>query len=84
WLSGGKIGTIEESFIARLRRGDCFLFGGRMLEFVRVQDMAAYVRKPEHRRARAAMLELLELLEAVDRGQYLDPELQGARPMLET
>ena len=98
WLSGGKIGTIEESFIARLRRGDCFLFGGRMLEFVRVQDMAAYVRKPEHRRAGAVPRwnggkmplsseladAVLELLEAVDRGQYLDPELQGARPMLET
>lgn len=69
-----------------------------MLEFVRVQDMAAYVRKPEHRRAGAVPRwnggkmplsseladAVLELLEAVDRGQYLDPELQGARPMLET
>ena len=45
YLSGGKIGTIEESFIARLRPGDCFVFAGRVLEFVRTQDMAAYVRK---------------------------------------
>lgn len=45
YLSGGRIGTIEESFIARLRPGDCFVFAGRVLEFVRTQDMAAYVRK---------------------------------------
>ncbi len=45
YLSGGTIGTIEEGFIARLRPGDCFVFAGRVLEFVRTQDMAAYVRK---------------------------------------
>jgi ATP-dependent Lhr-like helicase len=44
WLSGGTIGTIEEGFIARLNKGDSFVFAGRLLEFVRVQDMAAYVR----------------------------------------
>jgi len=45
YLGGGTIGSIEESFIARLRPGDCFVFAGRVLEFVRTQDMAAYVRK---------------------------------------
>jgi ATP-dependent Lhr-like helicase len=45
YLGGGTIGTVEESFIARLRRGDHFLFGGRLLELVRVHDMTAYVRK---------------------------------------
>ena len=44
WLSGGTIGTVEESFIARLNKGDSFVFAGRLLEFVRVQDMVAYVR----------------------------------------
>jgi ATP-dependent Lhr-like helicase len=45
YLSGGTIGSIEEGFIARLRPGDCFVFAGRVLEFVRTQDMAAYVKK---------------------------------------
>jgi hypothetical protein len=36
---------MEEGFIARLKPGDCFFFAGRLLEFVRVRDMAAYVRK---------------------------------------
>ncbi len=44
WLSGGTIGTIEEGFIARLNKGDHFVFAGRVLEYVRTQDMAAYVR----------------------------------------
>ena len=42
---GARIGQVEESFIARLRPGDCFLFAGRLLELVRVQDMSAYVRR---------------------------------------
>ena len=33
YLSGGTIGSIEESFIARLRPGDCFVFAGRVLEY---------------------------------------------------
>ena len=44
WLGGGTIGTIEEGFIARLNPGDHFVFAGRVLEYVRTQDMAAYVR----------------------------------------
>ena len=45
WMSGGRIGTIEESFIARLKPGDAFTFGGRVLELIRVKDMTAYVKK---------------------------------------
>ncbi|HSW23674.1 MAG TPA: helicase-related protein, partial [Burkholderiaceae bacterium] len=45
WLSGGTIGQIEEGFIARLHRGDHFVFAGRVLEYVRTHDMVAYVRK---------------------------------------
>jgi ATP-dependent Lhr-like helicase len=45
WLTGGSIGTIEEGFIARLSRGDVFVFAGRLLEYVRTRDLTAYVRK---------------------------------------
>ncbi|MFM9880239.1 MAG: ligase-associated DNA damage response DEXH box helicase [Burkholderiaceae bacterium] len=45
YLGGAHIGTVEEGFVARLRKGDCFVFAGRLLEFIRVQDMTAYVRK---------------------------------------
>jgi ATP-dependent Lhr-like helicase len=52
WLSGGTLGTIEESFIARMSAGDCFVFAGRVLEYVRTREMTAYVRtatKPKGR-----------------------------------
>lgn len=41
---GGTLGSIEESFIARLRPGDGFFFAGRQLELVRVHEMTAVVR----------------------------------------
>lgn len=44
YLRGPVLGTVEESFIARLRPRDCFLFAGRLLELVKVHDMTAYVR----------------------------------------
>ncbi len=37
------MGSIEESFISRLRPGDVFTFAGRRLKLVRVRDMIAYV-----------------------------------------
>jgi ATP-dependent Lhr-like helicase len=45
WLSGGSLGTIEESFISKLRPGNVFWFAGRSLEFIRVKEMTAYVKK---------------------------------------
>jgi len=45
WLSGGSLGTIEESFISKLKPGNNFWFAGRSLEFVRIKEMTAYVRK---------------------------------------
>lgn len=45
WLSGGSLGTIEESFISKLKPGNTFWFAGRSLEFIKVKDMTAYVKK---------------------------------------
>ncbi|RVU01657.1 ligase-associated DNA damage response DEXH box helicase [Mucilaginibacter limnophilus] len=45
WLSGGMLGTVEEGFIAKLKPGDVFWFAGRSLEFVRVKEMSAFVKK---------------------------------------
>ena len=50
WVSGGSLGQIEESFIARLKPGDNFVFGGRVLELVRAHDMVAQVRKSSAKR----------------------------------
>ena len=50
YVGGAKLGSVEEGFVARLKRGDCFLFGGRLLELVRVHDMTAWVRRAQGQR----------------------------------
>jgi ATP-dependent Lhr-like helicase len=54
YMSGGRIGSVEESFIGRLKPGDHFLFSGRILELVRVHEMTAYVKRSTSTRARSA------------------------------
>lgn len=44
FTTGRRLGTVEESFISRLRPGDTFLFAGRCLRLVRVRDMTAHVK----------------------------------------
>jgi ATP-dependent helicase Lhr and Lhr-like helicase len=97
YLSGANIGTMEEGFIARLKPGDHFFFAGRLLEFVRVRDMAAYVRKATRKKGTvptwqgskmALSTELsdavLEMMQRAAQGDFFEPELQAARPMLLT
>ncbi|MBB5367314.1 MULTISPECIES: ligase-associated DNA damage response DEXH box helicase [unclassified Janthinobacterium] len=95
FMSGGRIGSIEESFISRLRQGDHFLFGGRILEFVRVHEMTAYVRRATGSRGAVprwqggkmplsselahAVLDQLQL--AVD-GKAQGPEMLALAPLL--
>ena len=45
YLRGKALGSVEESFVARLKPGDRFVFAGTPLEFVRVRDMKAWVRR---------------------------------------
>ncbi|SFR34480.1 ATP-dependent helicase Lhr and Lhr-like helicase [Robiginitalea myxolifaciens] len=47
YKKGGYIGTIEESFISKLNRGDVFTFAGRTLEFLQVKGMQALVRNSQ-------------------------------------
>jgi ATP-dependent helicase Lhr and Lhr-like helicase len=44
YQKGGYIGTIEESFITKLKQGDVFTFAGRNLEFIRIKQMQVHVR----------------------------------------
>ena len=96
YLSGGRIGTVEEGFIARLKPGDCFLFAGRLLEYVRTKDMTAYVRKAERGKGVVTTWAgskmplsseladaVLEVIAAAAQGDFDAPELQAARPMIE-
>lgn len=49
FVSGKRLGTIEEWFIAQLTPGDVFWFSGRPLELVKVKDMTAIVRPTKKR-----------------------------------
>ncbi|WP_188981248.1 ligase-associated DNA damage response DEXH box helicase [Pseudomonas matsuisoli] len=94
--SGGSLGSVEEGFIARLRPGDCFLFAGRLLELVRVENMTAFVnrasgKKPAVPRWNGGRMPLSSelataVVEAFGRaaqGHYDSPELQLVRPLLD-
>lgn len=45
FMSGKKLGVIEEWFISKLKPGDIFWFAGKNLELAMVKDMAALVRR---------------------------------------
>lgn len=45
YLKGQTLGTAEENFLAKLKKGDKFLFAGRLVEMVRLKDNTAYVRR---------------------------------------
>jgi ATP-dependent Lhr-like helicase len=96
YVSGGRLGSVEESFIARLRKGDHFLFAGRILEFVRLHEMTAYVRRatgakgavPRWQGGRMPMSSelahaALEQLRLATLERYEGPEMQALKPLLE-
>jgi len=94
--NGQRLGHVEESFIARLGPGDCFVFAGRVLEFVRVREMTAWVRPAASQQAivprwaggKMALSTLLAdrtrgLIAQARHGIYASPELRLVRPLLE-
>ena len=95
YLSGGRLGTVEEGFIARLRPGDRFIFAGTPLEFVRVRDLTAWVRRapgpsgavPRWQGARMPLSTELSAalrarLEQARQGRFDGPEMEAVRPVL--
>lgn len=96
YLGGAKLGSVEESFVARLKPGDVFLFAGRQLELVRTHEMTAFVRRATGRKPAVprwnggrmplsttladAMVQQLALADA---GRFDSPELQCAKPLLD-
>ncbi|MEO8336823.1 MAG: ligase-associated DNA damage response DEXH box helicase [bacterium] len=96
YLRGKTLGTVEESFVARLKPGDRFFFAGTPLEFVRVRDMRVWVRRAPNTRGaiprwmgsrmplsgELAHLLRLRLGEAAD-GIYRGEELQALKSLLE-
>ncbi|MEZ5004308.1 MAG: ligase-associated DNA damage response DEXH box helicase [Chitinophagales bacterium] len=49
FLSGGRIGSVEEYFVSKLQPGDVFWFSGRALEFIRLKGMVVQVRRSQRK-----------------------------------
>ncbi|WAC71335.1 ligase-associated DNA damage response DEXH box helicase [Roseateles sp. SL47] len=96
YLGGGRLGTVEEGFVARIKPGDAFMFGGRLLELVRVEQMTALVRRATAGRAALPRWNggrmplsstladaVLRELDAAHQGHYNSAELACVRPLIE-
>jgi ATP-dependent Lhr-like helicase len=94
FVGGKRLGSIEEGFIARLEEGDAFHFAGQVVEFVRVHDMTAWVRKarradlvPRWNGARFPLSTALaaavrRTLDEARRGEFRQPETRLAEAVL--
>ncbi|HJU68864.1 MAG TPA: ligase-associated DNA damage response DEXH box helicase [Gemmatimonadaceae bacterium] len=96
YLRGQRLGSVEESFIARLRAGDRFTFAGKPLEFVRVRDMRAWVRRAPNGQgviprwmgsrlplSRELAAAIRRRLDEAHRGIFRGEEMEALRPILE-
>jgi ATP-dependent helicase Lhr and Lhr-like helicase len=96
FLKGGALGTVEESFLSRLKPGEKFIFGGRVVELAMIQDNVAYVRRskgtpdsvPRWMGGRMPLSSELSLalrsrLEEAMHGHYRGPEMSALKPLLE-
>tara|TARA_Y100000310_G_scaffold341335_1_gene440161 strand:- start:755 stop:2335 length:1581 start_codon:yes stop_codon:yes gene_type:complete len=96
FMTGGYIGTIEESFISRLNPGDSFWFAGKNLEFVRIKDLTVLVKKsskksgltPQWMGGRLPLSSMLadkirDKFEQAVEGRYSDIEMRTIKPILD-
>ncbi|MES2546284.1 MAG: ligase-associated DNA damage response DEXH box helicase, partial [Pseudomonadota bacterium] len=94
--SGKSLGSVEENFIARLKPGDHFLFGGRLLELVRVHEMTAFVSKATGKKAAVPRWNggrlplsselahaMVLRMDAASHGQFKGAEMQMLKPLLQ-
>jgi ATP-dependent helicase Lhr and Lhr-like helicase len=95
YMTGGYVGTVEESFIAKLKPNDVFWFGGKSLEFIQLKDMNVLVRKSKKKtniipRWMGGRMPLSSRLSQVIReelnemanGYLSSPELENIRPIV--
>ncbi len=95
-LRGPMLGTVEESFVGRLKPGAKFSFAGHALELVRVRDMTAYVRRtkkfsgvvPQWMGGRMPLSSQLakvvrRRLSEARRGKFTGREMRAVKPVLE-
>ena len=96
YMTGGRIGSVEESFVGRLKAGDHFLFGGKILEFIRLHEMTAFVKRASGKRGAVSRWQgtkmpmspelahaALDQLRLAAEGQFIGPEMAALRPLID-
>lgn len=92
---GKKLGTIEESFIGKLKPGDAFVFAGKVLELLSVRQMTARVRPAKRSRGTVPQwmggrfpmstqlaARVRQRLDEARRGVFIDDEMRRIAPLL--
>ncbi|MEL7510366.1 MAG: ligase-associated DNA damage response DEXH box helicase [Cyanobacteria bacterium J06554_1] len=90
-----KLGTVDENFVSRLKKGDVFFFAGRQLEFFQMKDMVLYVKNtrkksttvPAWTGGNLAISDCLshhlrQQITQVKSGDSLSPEIECVMPIL--
>lgn len=93
---GGSLGTMEESMVGRMKKGDVFVFAGKVLEYVLIKDLTLFVRiapskspvVPVWGGSRMPLSSLLsshlkEIFELIEQGRYDHPLVEYLSPIIE-
>ena len=93
---GGSLGSVEESFVSKLKKGDRFIFSGKVLEYVMIKDLTLFVRLAPPNSAiipiwwgsRLPLSSLLtshlkEIFEMIEKGLYVHPLVEFLSPIIE-
>jgi len=93
---GKPIGMVDEVFISRLKPGDRFTLAGKTLEFIRVREMQAWVRRASTSQVTvtspwsgtrlpisgALAARIRARLDEASRGVFRGPEMNALKPVL--
>ncbi|MES2528146.1 MAG: ligase-associated DNA damage response DEXH box helicase [Bdellovibrionota bacterium] len=96
FMKGGSLGSVEESFVSKLKKGDHFVFAGRVLEYIMIKDLTLMVRMAPANSAvipiwwgsRLPLSSLLtshlkEIFELIEKGTYHHPLVEFLSPIIE-
>ena len=94
--NGGNLGTVEESFVGRLKKGDVFVFAGKALQYVLFKDLTLFVKAAPSKKAITAIWggarlplssllcgHLKEVFELIEKGELEHPLLSFLSPITE-
>src|SRR5690606_25139092 len=96
YVTGGYVGTVEESFITYLKHGDTFWFAGRSMEYVKIKEITLQVKKSRKNKGlipkwmggrmplSSQLAEMIRRkLDEASRGIFHGIEMNTLRPLLE-